>query len=178
MWSQDIYRKALLFAAKYHNSQKLTDSELPYLVHLTNVCMETIAVLQNQTNLNENLAIQCALLHDTLEDTEATFNMIVEHFGGHVADGVLALTKDTSLPKELRIKDSLNRIKKQPLEIWIVKMADRITNLQPPPSSWNKEKIRKYRNDAIFIYENLRNASPYLEKRLRKKISFYGRFIL
>lgn len=42
--------------------------------------------------------------------------------------------------KKLQMQDSLRRIKSQPREVWMVKMADRITNLQPPPGHWSEEK--------------------------------------
>jgi len=47
--------------------------------------------------------------------------------------GVSALSKDEAVPKEKELEDSLHRIREQPAEILMVKLADRITNLQPPP---------------------------------------------
>lgn len=83
-----------------------------------------------------------------LEDTDTTYPELVRTFGPAVADGVLALTKEDSVGtdltpyqrKERRMADSLERIKAQPKEIWMVKMADRITNLQPPPKQWTPER--------------------------------------
>jgi len=51
----------------------------------------------------------------------------------------LALTKNENLPKEQQISDSLTRIKKRSFEAWAVKLADRITNLQIPPSVWGNQ---------------------------------------
>ena len=59
----------------------------------------------------------------------------------------------------------------------MVKMADRITNLQPPPPHWNKEKIREYRKEALLIYENLREGSFLLAERLKLMIDNYERFM-
>ena len=69
--------------------------------------------------------------------------------------------------------DSLRRILLQPREVWMVKLADRINNLQPPPSHWKDPKIAAYRAEAIQIVEALGPASPYLEGRLRAKIAAY-----
>jgi hypothetical protein len=57
----------------------------------------------------------------------------------------------------------------------MVKLADRITNLQPPPRSWyNVEgKIEAYRKEAEKILSELGRASNFLSKRLREKISVY-----
>jgi len=96
--------------------------------------MEVLMANANTEDFNVALAIQAALLHDTIEDTDTTFSEVEENFGTAVANAVLALTKNESLPKEEQMMDSLKRIKKLPYDVWAVKMADRITNLQKPPS--------------------------------------------
>ena len=147
-WSQEEYIKAYWFAARAHGAQLLPGSDLPYLMHLSFVSMEIIAALDVEPGRNEDLAVQCALLHDVIEDTEATYDQVKAQFGKAVADGVLALTKaegkGENPAKALRMADSLRRIRQQPHEVWMVKMADRITNLQPPPHSWTREKIADY----------------------------------
>ena len=69
--------------------------------------------------------------------------------------------------------DSLARIKEQPKEIWMVKLADRITNLQPPPGHWDSERIERYREEGTEILNVLGEASPYLAERLREKLHVY-----
>jgi hypothetical protein len=53
--------------------------------------------------------------------------------------------------------------------------SHQITNLQPPPKKWYKieGKIEGYRNEAKKILKELSDASPYLSKRLVKKIQGY-----
>ena len=184
-WSQDVYISAYRFAAEAHwNSeiqQLVPGTDIPYLMHFTLVAMEVIAALEKESNLDGNLAIQCALLHDTIEDTITTYEQLIEIFGIAVANGVNALTKDESigknlvkqLKKERQMADSLERIRQQPIEIWIVKMADRITNLQPPPEDWTPEKIDRYGEEAILIHDRLKEGSGYLADRLMKKIDDY-----
>jgi len=139
--------------------------------------MEVIAAIGADEEYDSDLAMQCAWLHDTIEDTGKTYDDVSESFGEQIADGVQALTKDNSLPKNDRMADSLNRIKKQPREIWIVKMADRITNLQPPPIHWSNEKIANYREEAIFIHEELKDANEALATRLLSKAEEYKAYI-
>ena len=55
----------------------------------------------------------------------------------------------------------------------MVKLADRITILQPPPSHWNDEKIARYKKGAELIHRELASASEYLGERLRMKIGEY-----
>jgi guanosine-3',5'-bis(diphosphate) 3'-pyrophosphohydrolase len=73
--------------------------------------------------------------------------------------------------------DSLNRIKNLPEEIWAVKLADRITNLQPPPTNWNTKKRIKYQEEARLIMNELKFGNGYLAKRLNEKIEEYGVYI-
>ena len=84
---------------------------------------------------------------------------------------------DKPLPKEERMGDSLQRIKQQPHEIWMVKMADRIANLAPPPHDWAGEKIARYREEAIEIWGQLHEASKYLDERLVRKIGEYEQYV-
>lgn len=176
-WSQESYIKAYKFAAYAHLGQKVPGTEISYIMHLSFVCMEVIAALNAEQERDGNLAIQCALLHDTIEDTNTTFEQIQTEFGEAVANGVLALTKDNSLDKYEQMTDSLQRIKRQPPEISMVKLADRITNLQPPPHYWKHDKVVRYRAEAISIYEALKDASPFLASRLASKIENYQVFI-
>ncbi len=177
-WSQENYIKALKKAALAHQGQKVPGTKISYIQHLSFVSMEVIAALNIESERDGDLAITCSILHDTIEDTDTTFEQIKSEFGEEVANGVLALTKDSSLEKSLQMSDSLRRIKEQPQEIWMVKLADRISNLQPPPQHWNQDKIIKYREEAIIIYEALKDASSYLASRLAGKIENYKNFII
>jgi (p)ppGpp synthase/HD superfamily hydrolase len=176
LWSQDLYVKALRFAANAHNGQTVTGTQLPYVVHVVQVCMEVIAALQAEPGHDGNLAIQCALLHDVIEDTTISDDELRREFGPSVVDGVQALTKNSTLPKEVQLRDSLDRIQRQPSEVWMVKLGDRISNLQPPPADWSRRKIIQYRQDASEIHAMLAVASPLLAERLLRKIEAYRAF--
>lgn len=177
-WSQESYIKAYKFAAITHHGQKIPGTKIPYIQHLSFVSMEIITALNEEKERDGNLAVQCSILHDVIEDIKITFEQIKSGFGEDVANGVLALTKDKSLPKESQMVDSLQRIKEQPQEIWMVKLGDRISNLQPPPHHWTQERITKYREEAIVIYQDLKDASPCLASRLNDKIEHCKTFII
>ncbi len=176
-WHQENYIKAYRFAAQAHIGQIVPGTDLPYIMHLSFVSMEVIAALEAEPERDGDLAVQCALLHDVLEDTNVPYRELESVFGNRVAKGVLALTKDPALEKPERMQDSLNRIRQQPYEVWMVKLADRITNLQPPPEDWSKEKIRSYWEEAQVIYAALSPASRFLADRLREKIEAYKNFL-
>jgi guanosine-3',5'-bis(diphosphate) 3'-pyrophosphohydrolase len=175
---QALYQKAILFAASRHEkiNQKVPGTDLPYLIHLSNVVMEILIAAPETENFNLGLAVQVAQLHDTLEDTATEYEELVEIFGSEVANGVKALTKNKDLPKDYAMIDSLARIKSQPKEIWAVKLADRITNLQPPPPHWDESKKLKYLEEAQIIYQELKDGNQYLADRLYHKIDEYRKF--
>ncbi len=172
-FSRDLYMRAWHFAAARHNDQKVPGSELPYITHVGAVAMEVLATIALDEVASPDLAVACALLHDTVEDTETTTGEIAEAFGVAVADGVRALSKDDALPKAEQMADSLRRIQQQPREIWIVKLADRAVNMEPAPAHWSMDKRRTYQRQAITILEQLGSASPSLAARLREKITRY-----
>jgi (p)ppGpp synthase/HD superfamily hydrolase len=180
-WSQDTYIRAYKFAAQAHDGQLVPGTDLPYIMHLSFVAMEVIAALTVEQVDNPDLAVQCALLHDTIEDTDVTYDDVQATFGTDVADGVLAMTIDETIGnglskferRWLQLEDYLRRIKQQPREIWMVKLADRITNLQPPPSHWTDEMIERYKQGAELIHRELGSASEYLGEKLKRKVEEY-----
>jgi guanosine-3',5'-bis(diphosphate) 3'-pyrophosphohydrolase len=139
--------------------------------------MEILIAGSNTTDFDLPFAVKVALLHDTLEDTATTIDELENTFGLPIAIAVQALSKDSKLPKEQQMQDSLKRIKKLQPEVWAVKLADRITNLQPPPSYWDNAKKTKYREEAKVILAELKAGNEYLANRLGKKIEEYFDYI-
>ena len=173
---QTIYQKTIDFAAQMHGQQKMPNG-LPYIVHLSNVAMEVFMAHKQKPDFDLKLAIQLALLHDVLEDTALSFKELKAYFGNVVAEGVLALTKDITLDKKDQMDDSLNRILNLSREVAIVKLCDRITNLQRPPKKWDNAKIKKYHLQAIKIAERLQGKNEYLDKRIQEEILSYNIYV-
>lgn len=181
-WSIDELQDTWELATKMHDGQKYggqaQDEKIEYLNHIGSVVFEVMAALRHSPGMNANLALKCALLHDTLEDTPLTYQAIQTQCGEAVAQGVLALTKDDKIQdKAEKMTDSLRRIKQQPHEVWAVKMADRICNLYAPPFYWNNQKKQAYITEAQLILSELQDANAYLAQRLAKKIEDYHRFL-
>jgi guanosine-3',5'-bis(diphosphate) 3'-pyrophosphohydrolase len=176
---QTLYQEAIKFAGNRHleNNQTVKGTRLPYVVHLSNVAMEIFIAAGHTDDFNLEFSIQVALLHDTIEDTSTTYGELSEKFGKEISDAVLALSKDVRLPKEEQIPDSLNRIKKLRKEVWAVKLADRITNLQPPPPDWDQETLVRYLEQSKLILSEMKDGNRYLAERLKDKISEYARYI-
>jgi guanosine-3',5'-bis(diphosphate) 3'-pyrophosphohydrolase len=170
---QELYQKAMKFAGEKHFEQLVQGTKANYLLHISNVAMEILVAYIENKDFDVNFAVQVAILHDTIEDTETTFEEICDEFGENVAIAVMALTKNSLLEKSEQITDSLLRINQLHKEVGMVKLADRITNLQTPPKHWTKEKIKKYKEDAVVIARELQNKNQYLNKRLFLKIEQY-----
>src|SRR6478672_6559323 len=178
MTVQSAYQNAIRFAAEKHIGQTIPGTEISYVVHLSNVAMEIIIAAKNSEGFDLEFAVQVALLHDILEDTETTFDQLEQKFGVEIANAVLALTKSPDVTKEEKMFDSLNRIRQQRKEVWAVKLADRITNLQQPPNHWDSNKILNYKIQAKQILDYLEGGNEYLEGRLRNKISEYEKYCI
>lgn len=172
-WSPDTFQRALRFAAEAHAEQLFPGTKLPYLLHVMSVAMEVVTALASEPVDDPDLAVQCALLHDVVEDTPTPLEVLRAEFGEAVAAGVLALTKREDLPKPEAMRDSLDRILRQPREVACVKLADRIANLEAPPYYWTPEKIDAYREEARLILQSLGAANAHLARRLAEKIARY-----
>ncbi len=177
MWSPELYQRASRFAAERHGAQQVPGTELPYLLHVTQVAAEVMRAIAIEPVASPELAVACALVHDTIEDTATTAEELAAAFGDEVARGVQALSKDASLPKEEQLDDSLRRIRACPREVWAVKLADRITNLQVPPARWLPGKRRAYQDEARRIHAALAEGHAVLAARLAERIEAYTAYL-
>ena len=85
---QTLYQDAIKFATLKHleKRQKVKGTKLPYVVHLSNVAMEILMAAPLSTDFNLIYAIQVALLHDTIEDTNTTFDEIKDNLRRRYCD--------------------------------------------------------------------------------------------
>lgn len=176
----EAYARAWEFVTLRHAGQTYGGREpgqqIPYINHLASVAAEVAWGVAGTPGWDLDLAVQCALLHDVLEDTGTTRDELGERFGPAVAAGVEALTKDASIAaSDEKMADSLARIQLQPKEVWAVKLADRISNLYAPPFYWTPDKMAQYRTEAGVILAALGSANRKLAARLSEKIRDYAR---
>lgn len=119
MITPTTYQKALEYASVAHAGQKRKISDAPYINHPIRVSERVATPLQKV----------CALLHDTLEDTDATFDEIAEVFGFRVAQVVGILTHQ----KGEKYDDYITRVLTDEDAI-AIKIADICDNLNDYPS--------------------------------------------
>jgi len=119
-----LINKAIYFAKKYHDGQ-LRKSGEPFYSHPLEV-----PYIISDYNLKTDV-IAASILHDVVEDTEVTINMILETFGQRVAEMVNRLTRDRPDGTKLSVKEIIRMAYKNgDKEVLLIKIFDRLHNLQ------------------------------------------------
>ena len=157
--------RAIEFAAKKHRMQRRKDSDAsPYINHP----IALMHVLCIDGGIRDPKILAAAALHDTIEDTETTPNELVAEFGADVADLVVEMTDDKSLPKVERKRLQIERARHMTRDGALVKLADKICNLRDmaasPPESWSLERRIEYFDWAKAVVDGL----PRVNSRLLK----------
>lgn len=167
--------EAYLYASDKHKSQKRSGTDIPYFNHCLNVREFVLQFIEQQPNgaYDKVFAENVALLHDVLEDTNATFGEIAKKFGSEIADAVKALTKNKQLDEDQQLLDSLQRIAKQRKEVALVKMADRIDNLSALNPVWDKDRAIWYVNQSLLIVDKLQQKDERMTNLLIEQIEKY-----
>lgn len=174
---------AIQFATTAHGMQvRKGNTSVPYIFHPLDVANEVLFY----SGLPEDeleLATIIAILHDTVEDTVATAEDVEAQFGIEVRDGVLALSKNETIPKKERFAENLERLAQQPRYVQVVKVGDRTSNLKNFPSFWDRNKISAYLNEGVTIARTLGASSETMAARLlmrvadsRNQLSLYTRY--
>jgi len=120
-----IVLRAISFAARFHEGQVRKDGKTPYVAHPARV----LAVLTNVFGVKDPEVLAAGVLHDTIEDTLADCDDLIEKFGERVAGFVAILTKDKRLPEEERERTYFEALAAAPLEVKLCKLADTYDNL-------------------------------------------------
>ena len=125
----DLIRDAIEFAMIKHKGQPRKGSGLDYIIHPVRVGF----IL---SEMRSPLAVIIAgFLHDTLEDTETTYEELVSEFGKEIADLVVEMTTDEKIKKEMGKNPYL--IQKMSFELsdnaLLCKLGDRLDNISDQP---------------------------------------------
>jgi len=159
--------KAMNFAAIKHTFQKRKDAAgTPYINHPIGVAN----ILFFEGDIKDLVTIQAAILHDTVEDTDTTFDEITENFGCEVTNVVKEVTDDKTLPyaerKRLQIVTAPHKSDRGKA----IKLADKIYNLRDlqrtVPVGWSLERAQQYFSWAQKVTNGCKGVSPKLEQIL------------
>jgi len=171
-WDGEVVLKAIEYSAVKHEGQFRKDAaKTPYIIHPIGVA----EILWNEAGVRDQDVIISALLHDTLEDTNATKEEIAALFGERVAAIVKELTNDPNLTGEENKLRQVEHALYMSKEAQMVKLADRIYNLRDlstsPPPSWSEEKIQAYYAWGEKLGRALKDVHPKLEQLLADEIA-------
>ena len=134
-----LVTEAAGFAARRHTgmARKGRGNE-PYVNHLA----EVAHLLAVATDGADAELVAAGWLHDTIEDTETTREELAEEFGARVADIVVEVTDDMSLPKDQRRQKQIEDAAHKSPDAKLVKIADKISNVSarvlPHPSETDR----------------------------------------
>jgi (p)ppGpp synthase/HD superfamily hydrolase len=159
-----LLARAADYAARQHIAQRRKGERAePYVNHL----IEVAALLAEATDGSDVVLLMGGLLHDTLEDTDATYDDLVERFGPEVASLVAEVTDDKSLPKEERKRLQIEKTAAKSRRAKLLKIADKTSNLRglitSPPVGWTEARLRDYVVWANDVVRSCRGLNPRLE---------------
>src|ERR1019366_2859811 len=161
--------KAAHFAAQKHAGQrrKGTAAE-PYINHLLEV-----AELGSSAPADPDIdLVIAALLHDTVEDAGVPKEVLVEAFGSDVADLVMEVTDEKSLPKAERKRLQIVQASQISVRAQAIKLADKISNLRgilaSPPADWSGERKREYFEWAKQVVDCLSAPNQMLKAEFER----------
>ena len=159
----ELINKAIYWARKYHGDQKRKSGE-PYYSHPLEV-----AYMVSEYNLKTDI-IAASILHDTVEDTEVTVEMIQGTFGERIAEMVNMLTRDRPDGAKLSTEEILNNAyQKGDKEVLLIKLIDRLHNMQTIGVKFLDKQIK----ESQETLENFVSLAMYLENiNLEKAITF------
>jgi guanosine-3',5'-bis(diphosphate) 3'-pyrophosphohydrolase len=150
---KELIRSAFEMAAEAHKTMRRKSGE-PYILHplaVARICSEEIGLGVRSTI--------CALLHDTVEDTDITLEDIEREFGGEIARIVDGLTKisnvvDVNASRQAEnFKKILLTLTDDPRVI-LIKLADRLHNMRTL-DSMKREKQLKIASETVYVYAPL-----------------------
>ena len=146
--------KAFNFAVKAHQNQKRASGD-PYSVH-------PIEVANILTELKlDSATITTGLLHDTIEDTFATYETIKDEFGEEVAELVNGVTKISVFENTAGSNSKVENFRKlilatsKDIRVLLVKIADRLHNMRTIKAIPKIEKRQRIAQETMEIYAPL-----------------------
>ncbi len=151
------------YAAQIHVGQRRKGvAAEPYINHLLEV-----ATLVADAGADTEVVL-AALLHDSVEDTDVSEDLLTHLWGRRVSSLVMELTDDKSLPKEERKRlQVLDAPKKSP-EAQLIKLADKISNLRgiatSPPAGWSDQRKLEYCSWSEQVVARLTEPNALLLK--------------
>ena len=171
----DRVNDAIEFAKATFGDKTRNDGKLPYVFHPLSVAAFLACLPLKYFDDNKitfvNVCI-AAVLHDTVEDTDVTFDEIKERFGDDVAKWVSEVTHDKTKSKTQQRKEELETIGSKSKYAQMIRMADCIDNLSSlPTSGFSPAGKQAYVTRCNLLLEAMKdNECEPLKRVLKTKI--------
>ncbi|KAI0565484.1 Guanosine-3',5'-bis(diphosphate) 3'-pyrophosphohydrolase MESH1 [Gracilaria domingensis] len=155
------------YSTEKHKDQKRKNSKgHPYICHPVRVARRLLV----DGGVDDVSTLVAALLHDTVEDTDATLEEIEQLFGSEIAHLVDEVSDDKSLPKKVRKQKQIQNAPFISCEAKVIKLADKLDNLtelvEIAPIGWDQERVKNYFDWAEAVVKGLRGVNSVLEEQL------------
>ncbi len=161
-------KKAIYYAKKYHGDQKRQSGE-PYYSHPLEVAyMLAECSREDRKKYFRTDLIVTSILHDTIEDTSLTFEIIKNIFGEVVASQVMDLTRIKADGQKISAADIVNSLWTQKkFELLFIKQLDRLHNLQTIQAK-SQDKVQKIIDETFntFVVSAIGTEDKHLEKAI------------
>ncbi|XP_066996962.2 guanosine-3',5'-bis(diphosphate) 3'-pyrophosphohydrolase MESH1 [Anabrus simplex] len=159
--------KCVNFAAIKHKTQTRKDQEkTPYINHPIGVAY----ILTEEAKVRDLDVILGAILHDTVEDTDTTFDEIESIFGPKVRRIVEEVTDDKTQSKEERKRLQIVHAPTSSPQAKLVKLADKLYNLRDlnrsTPVGWTNERVHNYFVWSKQVVDGLKGTNKEMENEL------------
>ena len=156
--------QALSFAARKHRDQRRKDEDAsPYINHP----IALADLLVSEGGVADPVVLCAAILHDTIEDTETTYEELDGIFGREIADVVQEVTDDKSLKPAVRKQLQIDHAPHASPRAKLVKLADKTCNLRDLaktlPPEWSSQRRQEYFDWATKVVAGLRGTNATLE---------------
>jgi len=138
-----LVQAAFDYAKRIH-AKHTRDDGSPYIHHPLRVCL----ILYNEFQVRDENALAAAILHDTMEMSDATSAQLARDFNPRVAGMVNILSKTTASSEEAYYR----RIKEADSDTQKIKFADRLDNMRDLPTSPSKKKRASYIEETKRIF--------------------------
>lgn len=165
---------AMDFAAEKHRLQTRKNKDrTPYISHPLGVAYYLI----HYGEVSDSAVIIGAILHDTVEDTQTTFDEIENKFGIEVASYVREMTDEKTLASAERKRLQVIDASKKSKGAAQISLADKLYNvldlLHNPPEGWSRIRIERYYQWTQAVIDRLPEANEKLKKETQKIINSY-----
>lgn len=160
------FRRADQFAERAHAGQFRSTAPGATKIHYIEHPRAVAKILHDEAGITDDATLQAALLHDTMEDCGVSYQNLVAEFGHEVADLVVELTNDPSVPYERKTDAQVDKAGKMSPKAAAVKIGDKTANLRnilEAPPHWPAERKRKYFEDARKVVSAMAHKHPKLQ---------------